>query len=79
MPSQSINKKVINFAASTLAVISIFSTFPSLAQGQTHYKLNTMFTGNDKCLDIINDSKDNKPIMAKCGNFSGQFWKIPNF
>ena len=49
------------------------------ARATTNYRLKTMFTGSNKCLDIINDSQDNKPIMANCGNYSGQFWQIPNF
>ncbi len=73
------NKKITAFgvtvASSALAIAS-FASSPSFAQGGANYRLKTMFTGNNKCLDIINDAKDNKPIMAKCGNFSGQFWKI---
>ena len=29
-----------------------------------HYRLQTMFTGADKCLDIINDGQNNKLTMA---------------
>ncbi len=39
-------------------------------------RLQTQFTGENKCLDIVNDANDNQLIMADCGNFSGQFWKI---
>jgi len=42
-------------------------------------KLQTQFTGPDKCLDIINDGDNNKPTMAACGNFTGQMWKISKY
>lgn len=38
--------------------------------------LQTQFTGSNKCLDIVNDGKNNQLTMADCGNFSGQFWSI---
>ena len=39
-------------------------------------QLRTMFTGQNKCLDIVNDGKNNRLQMADCGNYSGQFWSI---
>jgi hypothetical protein len=39
-------------------------------------RLRTQFTGQMKCLDIINDGQNNKPTMAACGNFTGQMWTI---
>ncbi len=39
-------------------------------------RLQTQFTGNKKCLDIINDGDNNQLTMADCGNYSGQFWSI---
>jgi adenylate cyclase len=39
-------------------------------------RLWTLFTGQGKCLDIINDGENNKPIMAVCGNYTGQFWTM---
>ena len=42
-------------------------------------KFSNMFSGKDKCLDIVNDGQNNKLIMSPCGNFSGQQWsKINN-
>ncbi|MEM9819674.1 MAG: RICIN domain-containing protein [Bacteroidota bacterium] len=41
-----------------------------------YYRLTTQFTGPEKSLDIVNDDQDNKLIMAKTGNYSGQYWKI---
>ena len=46
---------------------------------QAASRLRTQFTGLEKCLDIINDGWNNKPIMAACGNFSGQNWSISPF
>jgi hypothetical protein len=40
------------------------------------YRLQTMFTGTGKCLDIVNDGRNDRLNMADCGNFSGQFWQI---
>jgi len=40
------------------------------------YRLQTQFTGNKKCLDIVNDGDNNKLTMADCGNYSGQSWSI---
>eukprot|EP00121_Abeoforma_whisleri_P000875 Awhi_evm1s776 len=42
----------------------------------TYNRFKTMFTGDNKCLDIINDANDNKLIMASCGGYSGQHWNI---
>jgi hypothetical protein len=36
--------------------------------------LRNSFTGSRKCLDIVNDGKNDKLRMANCGNYSGQFW-----
>jgi hypothetical protein len=38
--------------------------------------LTNLFTGRDKCLDIINDGKNDRVTMAACGNFSGQAWTL---
>ncbi|WP_219892128.1 RICIN domain-containing protein [Chamaesiphon polymorphus] len=38
--------------------------------------LTNLFTGRDKCLDIINDGRNNRVTMATCGNFSGQQWTL---
>ena len=43
---------------------------------QAASRLRTQFTGLEKCLDIINDGVNNTPIMAWCGNYSGQAWTI---
>jgi hypothetical protein len=35
--------------------------------------LKTLFTGENKCLDVINDGS-NRITMANCADFSGQIW-----
>ncbi len=40
------------------------------------YRLQTPFTGKDKCLNIVNDGENNKLTMAKCSKVAGQLWKI---
>jgi Ricin-type beta-trefoil lectin domain len=47
-----------------------------LAQVPARIRLKTQFTGDNKCLDIINDGANNRPNMANCGNFSGQIWNV---
>jgi Ricin-type beta-trefoil lectin domain len=47
-----------------------------LAQVPARIRLKTQFTGDNKCLDIINDGTNNRPDMADCGNFSGQLWNV---
>ncbi len=63
-----------------LAVISplfvILPTVPGAIAQSSSYRLKTQFTGDNKCLDIINDGENNKPIMADCGNYSGQLWQV---
>jgi len=41
-----------------------------------YMRLRTVFTGENKCLDIVNDAQKNKLVMAPCGNYTGQMWKI---
>ncbi|MFO0953721.1 MAG: RICIN domain-containing protein [Isosphaeraceae bacterium] len=40
-----------------------------------YYRI-TNNTEAGKSLDIVNDARDNKPIMANTGNFTGQMWKF---
>ncbi|OAD21295.1 carbohydrate-binding module family 13 protein, partial [Candidatus Thiomargarita nelsonii] len=45
--------------------------------GNYYYRLTTMWQGDGKSLDIVNDGKNNnRPILATTGNYSGQYWKI---
>ena len=38
------------------------------------YRLSNQFTGPRKCLDVINDGRNDRLTLAKCGNYSGQLW-----
>jgi hypothetical protein len=40
------------------------------------YRLVSMFAGDDKSLDILNDGKNNHPWLTKNGSYSGQMWKL---
>ncbi|MEI6064062.1 MAG: hypothetical protein WCQ26_05690, partial [Pseudanabaena sp. ELA748] len=44
--------------------------------GDGYNRLRNSFTGSRKCLDIVNDGRNNKLRMADCGNYSGQFWEF---
>lgn len=46
------------------------------AAGAQAMKLTNEFAGKGKCLDIVNDGKNNKLIMAKCEDVSGQAWEV---
>lgn len=41
-----------------------------------YYRLSTQWQGEGKSLDIINDGKNNQPILANTANVTGQMWKI---
>src|SRR5687768_14242414 len=43
----------------------------------SYYRLTTLWQGECKSLDIINDRYyNNNPILAQTGDYSGQYWKI---
>ncbi|WP_163992879.1 hypothetical protein [Pyxidicoccus caerfyrddinensis] len=41
-----------------------------------HYRLTTLWQGEGMSLDIINDGRNNTPILAKTAVVSGQLWKL---
>ncbi|MCY0094633.1 RICIN domain-containing protein [Hoeflea ulvae] len=41
-----------------------------------YYRLTTMWQGEGKSLDVVNDGVNNKLILADTGNYSGQYWKV---
>jgi hypothetical protein len=51
----------------------IWNVEPTQEKG--FYRLKTQLTGENKCLDVINDGSD-RITMANCANFSGQIWSI---
>ena len=38
--------------------------------------MQSEFTGPGKCLDVINDGRNDQLTMTQCGNFSGQSWRF---
>jgi len=61
---------IVSVVLASLLVTKVNAQSPSL-------RLQTLFTGAGKCLDIINDGANNQLIMAACGNVAGQFWNLP--
>ncbi len=62
-------------------MIIFFFVQAGLVVGQTidpnyYYRLTTQWQGDGKSLDIVNDGKNNKPILANTGAYTGQFWKL---
>lgn len=45
-------------------------------KGGAYVELRTRFTGPGRCLDIVNDGRNDRLRMAPCGNYSGQQWPI---
>ena len=45
-------------------------------ESKSFYRLTTEWQGEGKSLDIVNDGKNNQPILAKTERVSGQSWKI---
>jgi hypothetical protein len=43
-----------------------------------YYRLTTMWQGDGKSLDVVNDGVNNQLILADTGNYSGQYWKFTN-
>lgn len=41
-----------------------------------YYVMKNMLAGADKCLEIINDGRNNRVRMSKCSNISAQSWRI---
>jgi hypothetical protein len=45
--------------------------------GDGHYRIQNMFGGSGRCLDIFNGGAyDNGPHLADCAAFSGQAWRV---
>lgn len=41
-----------------------------------YYRLTTLWQGECRSLDIINDGRNNRPTLNMTGDVSGQYWKI---
>jgi hypothetical protein len=62
------------FALSFVAVLALGAGSAQADSG--HVRLWTLFTGQGRCLDIINDHDRDKLVMADCGNYTGQQWTL---
>ncbi|HYK20791.1 MAG TPA: RICIN domain-containing protein [Pyrinomonadaceae bacterium] len=59
------------------AFVAVPAPAPDLFDSGSFYRLTTLFQGECKSLDIVNDGRNNnQPILAKTANVSGQYWKI---
>jgi hypothetical protein len=62
-----------------LASLILFVPFNAQAQefdNGIYYRLTTMWQGDGKSLDVVNDGVNNKLQLADTGNYSGQHWKF---
>jgi Ricin-type beta-trefoil lectin domain len=63
--------RALSGAAAAVVAVVLGTPFAHTAAAGT--RLTTQFTPG-KCLDIVNDGKNNRLIMAACGRYSGQDW-----
>jgi len=42
----------------------------------TFYRLTTLWLGEEKSLDVVNDGNNREVRLAPTGNYSGQYWKL---
>lgn len=69
--------QILKISATALLTASLLTISQANAQWiRPGFRFKTMFTGTNKCLDIINDGLNNQPTMADCGNYSGQYWQL---
>lgn len=66
--------KITPITALVLAVAMSVLAMPTGSYASGLLKFRTTFTGPNKCLDIVNDGKNNMLQLADCGNYSGQNW-----
>lgn len=60
---------------------SFMVSFPLSVQAQDfdngrYYRLTTMWQGDGKSLDVVNDGINNQLVLAETGNYSGQYWRF---
>jgi Ricin-type beta-trefoil lectin domain len=72
------NSNRLTMAECSNAPGQLWSIIPSKANpGYSGYSsLRNELTGADKCLNIINNGRNNILTMSKCSNVSGQSWRI---
>ncbi len=62
-----------------IVALSIWAalTGGAAAQEDAPMQFTTLFTGEGRCLDIINDGgARDRLVMADCGHYSGQYWVL---
>src|SRR5882672_2237439 len=60
-----------------LAFQPVHAPPPDIFDPGSFYRLTTLFQGECRSLEILNDGRNNnQPILAKTANVSGQYWKI---
>lgn len=47
--------------------------------GNAYYRLTNKWQGEGRSLDIVNDGKNNQPVLAKTAGYTGQYWRITEF
>lgn len=63
--------------ALTAAWVALDATASHAQSPETYRRLTTEWLGDGMCLDIVNDGANNNRLqLAKCGDVSGQHWKI---
>jgi uncharacterized membrane protein len=67
-------RKLAALAVPSILALALLPA-PAFAQAGKHH-LRNEFTGQAKCLDIVNDGQNDRLQMADCGNFTGQAWHI---
>ncbi|MEL7145621.1 MAG: hypothetical protein AAFO69_04575 [Bacteroidota bacterium] len=47
-----------------------------LFEENAYYRLTTQWQGDHRALDIVNDGRNNQPILRNVADVSGQYWRI---
>lgn len=66
--------QAVNNGLSTAQCNNSINQLWNLRRDGNYFKLRANATGGRMCLDT--DSSGSQPLMAECGNFSGQLWQI---
>ena len=62
-----------------LPVLLLLATTCSNAYSTDYYAVSTLFKGDDKVLDVINDSNDKKVRLKTKVAASGQYWTVTQY
>ena len=64
------------FAAVSLAALALLAASTPAPAAEEPIALRNRLTGAGRCLDIVNDGRNDQIHMAACGNYSGQQWLV---